>query len=179
MFESVLIDVRRAASGLVVSYLGRAVVAIPFILAAGFGIAALTLMLIEHYGAQMAYWLLAGGFMLIGIVGAIIVNAKEQEAEQPIIDDQQKRDESNSGPLAMAESAIVPAAAALIPLLTSPLGVGGTMKVGRWALRNIPLLLLAALLAILLWPTGRSAVEEVAAADGSAARHPNAPAPAE
>lgn len=160
MFESVLLDVRRAASGLVISYLGRAVVAIPFIIAAGFAITALTLMLIEHYGAQMAYWLLAGGFTLVGIIGAIIVSVKEHEAEQPIIEEQEK--ESESGPLAMAESAIVPAAAALIPLITSPLGVGGTLKLGRWAMRNIPLLVLAALLAILLWPTGRSAVEEMA-----------------
>lgn len=160
MFESMLIDVRRAASGLVISYLGRAVVAVPFIAAAGFATAALTLLLIDLYGAQMAYWLLAGGFTLVGVVGAAILSLKEQEAEQPIAEE--KAEQSEAGPLSVAEGAIAPIAAALIPLLASPLGFSGTFKVGRWALRNTPLILLAAVLTMLFWPTGRSAVEEMA-----------------
>lgn len=159
MFESVLIDFRRAASGLVISYLGRAVVAVPFIAAAGFATAALTLFLIDQYGAQMAYWLLAGGFTLIGVIGAAIVSLKEQEAEQPIVEE--KAEQNESGPLSVAEGALAPIAAALIPLLTSPLGFGGTFKVGKWALRNTPLIVLAAVLTMLFWPTGRSAVEEM------------------
>jgi hypothetical protein len=50
MFRGVINSAKNAASGLVVKYLARASVAVPFILAAGFALAGLTVMLSHPCG---------------------------------------------------------------------------------------------------------------------------------
>ena len=52
-------------------------VAVPFIIA----LAAITGMLVQHFGHMTAYWVVAGGLAAIGVVAAIAVGVKEHEEE--------------------------------------------------------------------------------------------------
>jgi hypothetical protein len=56
-------------------------VVIPFVIALGFALAAITVMLVQRFGHVTAYWLLASGLAAIGIVAAIAVGVKEHEEE--------------------------------------------------------------------------------------------------
>ena len=57
MFAGLINQARSAASNLVLKYVARASVAVPFVIAAGFALAAVTVMLVERFGHVMAYWL--------------------------------------------------------------------------------------------------------------------------
>jgi hypothetical protein len=59
----------------------RALVAVSFLIAAGFAVAALTVMLAERFGHIVAYCLVAGGLAIFGIIASIVVSAKEHEEE--------------------------------------------------------------------------------------------------
>ena len=82
MFAGLINQAKSAVSGLVLKYVARASVAVPFVIAAGFALAAITVMLVERFGHVTAYWLVAGGLAAIGIVAAIVVSVKEQEEEK-------------------------------------------------------------------------------------------------
>ena len=81
MFRGLINDAKAAAGSLVGKYLVRASVAVPFIVAIGFAVAAITLMLVDRFGAINAYLMVAGGFTLIGLIAALVVTVKEQEEE--------------------------------------------------------------------------------------------------
>ena len=61
MFTGLLHSAKSAVSGLLLKYVARASVAIPFVIAAGFALAACTMMLVERFGQVAAYWMVAGG----------------------------------------------------------------------------------------------------------------------
>ena len=81
MFAGLINQAKAAASGLVLKYVARASVAIPFVIALGFALAALTVMLVQRFGHVTAYWLMAGGLAAIGVIAAIGVSVKEHEEE--------------------------------------------------------------------------------------------------
>ena len=81
MFRSLINDAKSAAGAVIGKYVIRASVAVPFVVAAGFGTAATTLVLIDRFGAVIAYCLMAGGFAAIGLLAALAVTVKEQEEE--------------------------------------------------------------------------------------------------
>ena len=85
MLAGLLNSAKSAVSGLLLKYVARASVAIPFVIAAGFALAAGTAMLVERFGQITAYWLVAGGLAVVGVIAAAVVSAKEEieeEAEQ-------------------------------------------------------------------------------------------------
>jgi predicted naringenin-chalcone synthase len=65
-----------AVSGLVLKYVARASVAIPFVIALGFAIAAVSVMLVQRFGHVAAYSMMAGG------LAAIAVSVKEHDEEE-------------------------------------------------------------------------------------------------
>jgi len=109
MFRGLINDAKAAAGSLVGKYLVRASVAVPFIVAAGFGVAALTVSLVASFGALHAYMMLAGGFTLIGLLAAFVVSVKEQEEEVA-----ETKDEAND--TASVASNAAAQAAAQVPL---------------------------------------------------------------
>jgi hypothetical protein len=152
MFRGLINDAKSAVGALVAKYLARASVAVPFIAALGFATAAITLMLIERFGHIRAYWMVAGGFLAIGLVATLVVSVKEQE--EGVADEQaEQHDMAEVGTEAAAQAAAQLPIAMLGALFTSPVGpsaaVGGIKMMGR----NIPLVVLLVLLGMLFWPT--------------------------
>ena len=60
MFRGLINDAKSAAGAMIAKYLARASVAVPFLVALGFGTAALAVMLVERFGSAYAYLMLAG-----------------------------------------------------------------------------------------------------------------------
>jgi hypothetical protein len=81
VFAGLINQAKSAVIGLILKYVARASVGAPFIIALGFALAAITVMLVGRFGHVLAYWLVAGGLAVIGLVAAILVSVKEHEEE--------------------------------------------------------------------------------------------------
>lgn len=79
MFQGIINNAKATAGSMVVKYAARASVAVPFIVALGFATAAVTLMLVERFGHQNAYFMVAGAFTVIGLLAALVVWTMEHE----------------------------------------------------------------------------------------------------
>jgi len=79
VFAGLINKAKGAASGLVLKYLARASVAIPFVIALGFALAALSVMVVQRFGYVFGCWIMAGALTLIGVIATIAVSIKEQE----------------------------------------------------------------------------------------------------
>jgi len=178
VFQSVINDAKSAAASFVDKYLARASVAIPFVVAFGFATAAASLALTERFGATSAFWIMAAGFCTIGLLAAMVVTMKEQETAAA---EEQQSDEGELGEIA---SAAATQAAGQLPLalLASLLGspAASAQTAARLIARNMPLVLLLALVALLFWPTeettgGHPIDEEDCATDKPDELKPTAP----
>jgi hypothetical protein len=181
MFRGLINDAKAAAGSLVGKYLMRASVAVPFIVAIGFGVAALTVVLVEKFGSLYAYLMVAGGFTLIGLVAAVAVNVKEQEEE--IAENRAEAGDTKAVATDAAAQAAAQAPLALLgALLASPAGPSALAGGAKMMARNIPLVVLLALIAMLFWPLDGKTQERPADAEPDEPRpgKPNgahAPAP--
>jgi hypothetical protein len=165
MFRGLINDAKSAAVSLVAKYLARASVAVPFIIAVGFAIAAITHLVIDRFGAVTGCWLLAGGFTLIGLVATLLVKHKEQEEE--VADQQaQAADSANVATDAAAQAAVQAPLALVGALLSTPVGPKALVGGAKAALRNLPLVVLLALIALLFWPTDKSDATAVREEEG-------------
>ncbi len=81
MFGKLFSYATSGITSLIAKYAVRASVALPFLLAFAFGLAGLTVILIDHYGYRMAYFLLAAAFASLGVVAGIAVWLKERREE--------------------------------------------------------------------------------------------------
>lgn len=170
MFRSLINDVKSAAVSLVAKYVVRASVAVPFIAALGFATAAVTVMLVDRYGAAPAYWMVAAGFTTIGLIATLVVTMKEQE-EQVADTQAEKTDTAQVANAAVKQAATQAPLALLGALLTTPLGptalAGGANALAGGAkmfARNIPLVVLLAAFAFLAWPAAASGTPDTDAA---------------
>jgi hypothetical protein len=175
VFAGLINQVKAAVGGLLLKYLARASVAIPFVIAFGFALAATTVMLVERFGHVAAYWFMAAGLAAIGLVAAVVVSAKEHEeglAEQKaeVTDTQQIVGDATVQAMAQAPLAVLGA------LFSAPGGATTVLKVARMVGRNWPLVLLLAIIGLLFWPTE----SEARTPDGAeAAAKPNGSHPLE
>jgi hypothetical protein len=135
-------------------------VAIPFIIAAGFGLAAITVMLVERFGHVMAYWLVAGGLALIGVIASIVVSVKEHE-EETAEQEAAKADTQELVNEATAQALLQTPIALLGGFMTTPGGAAGALSAARLLGRNWPLVLLLVLIGAFFWPN-----EDATAAEG-------------
>jgi len=114
----------------------RALVAIPFLIAAGFGTAALSMRLNREFGAETGSLMLAGGFILVGAVVALIVNmraAKPTEAVAEAADTAERAAEDAADPgLANVDRELLMAALTT----AAPIALPGLL---RALLRNLPI----------------------------------------
>src|SRR5262249_62152855 len=79
LFAGLIQHAREAASHLLLRYVARASVAVPFIVALGFAIAAVAVMLVDRFGHVTAYWIMAARLAILGVLAAIVVSVKEHE----------------------------------------------------------------------------------------------------
>jgi hypothetical protein len=159
MFRGVINSARNAASNLLVKYLARASVAVPFVLAAGFVLAGLTVMLSQRFGSLTAYWVMAGGLCLAGIFAAALVSAKEHKEEAAEIE--AERSDTSSTVSDAAAEAITQAPIALLgSVLAIPGGPATALSAARVIGRNWPIAVLLVLIGGLFWPTRTTADEE-------------------
>jgi hypothetical protein len=160
---------KAAVSGVVLKYVARASVAIPFVIALGFALAAITVMLVQYFGHVAGYWIMAGGLAATGVIAAIAVSVKEHEEE---VAEQKADDADTQGVVSDATAqAITQVPLALLGTLFSISGGATTeLKAARALGRNLPLVLLLVMLGALFWPTEQA---ELADADLDGARKPN------
>ncbi len=172
MFRGLINDAKAAAGSLVGKYLMRASVAVPFVVAFGFGVAAVTLMLIDRFGAINAYLMVAGGFTLIGLIAVLVVNVKEQEEE--IAETKAATGDTASVATDAAAQAAAQAPLALLgALFASPAGPSALAGGAKMLARNIPLVVLLVLIGMLFWPTGERAKASDAEGDYPTTGKPN------
>jgi hypothetical protein len=143
----------------VLKYVARASVAIPFVIAAGFALAAITVMLVERFGHVMAYWLVAGGLSLLGVIAAVAVSVKERQ-EQVAEDEAEQTDTQGVVSDAAAQAIVQTPIALLGALFTMPGGASAALSTARILGRNFPLVLLLVMIGALLWPTETEPPEE-------------------
>jgi hypothetical protein len=137
MFAGVINQAKAAASGLLLKYLARASVAVPFLIALGFALAAVTVMLVERFGQVTAYWLLAGGLAAIGTVAAMAVSVKEQEEQEA----EQLAEEADTGEVvseATAQAVVQTPIALLGALFSMPGGATSGAERGAAARPQLP-----------------------------------------
>ncbi len=75
MFQAIVNRAQRSIDTLVSKYVTRAAVAVPFVIAVGFGTAAASVALTEMYGNLVAHTILAAGFAGVGVVAAVAIAA--------------------------------------------------------------------------------------------------------
>jgi hypothetical protein len=168
MFAGVINQAKAAASGLLLKYVARASVAVPFLIALGFALAAVTVMLVERFGQVTAYWLLAGGLAAIGTVAAMAVSVKEQEEQEA----EQLAEEADTGEVvseATAQAVVQTPIALLGALFSMPGGATSALSVARLLGRNFRLVLLLVMIGALFWPTDEATPSD----DEVDARRPN------
>ena len=111
---------------------------------------------------------MAGGFAAIGLVAALAVTVKEQE-EELVDTPAEKTDTADVATDAAAQAAVQLPLAILGTLLTTPLGPGVAAGGAKMVARNLPLVLLIAVIGLLFWPSaGKPAEDETVEANNDA-----------
>jgi Na+/melibiose symporter-like transporter len=159
VFAGLMNQAKAAASHLVLKYVARASVAIPFVIAVGFALAAMAVMLVERFGHVAGYWIMAGGLAGVGVIAAIAVSVKEQEEETA----ERKAEETDTKEVvtdATAQALTQAPLALLGTLFSTSGGATATVKVARVLGRNFPLVLLLVMIGALFWPTEQGEPKE-------------------
>jgi hypothetical protein len=156
MFQRLLTNAKSAVTSLILRYLARASVAIPFVIAAGFALAAITVMFVQYFGHVTAYWVMAGGLAAIGAIAAMAVSAKEHQEEIADVDAE------HADTKEMVSEVAVQAPLALLGALFSlPGGTSAALSMTKAVGRNWPLAVLLALIGALFVPTPTETTSEV------------------
>ena len=137
MFQEITNRAQRAVDTLVSKYVTRLAVAVPFVVALGFGTAAASVKLTDMYGSMIANAVLSGVFAVFGLLtaAAIAVNQPVPEliTEPAGAVHHEPAPRSESEPLLANADAILAAIAAIGPTALP--------MVLRLLLRNLPLVL--------------------------------------
>ena len=152
MFAGLINQAKSAASHFVLKYVARLSVAVPFVIAAGFALAAITVMLVDRFGHVMAYWLVAGGLTLVGVIATIVVSVKEHEEE--VVGQQAAKTDTEALISDATAQAIAQTPVALLgAVMTMPGGAAAALSAARLLGRNWPLVVLFVMIGALFWPT--------------------------
>ena len=153
MFQGIIDDAKAAANEMLARVATRAAIGVVFLVAIGFAIAGLTMLLVDRYGAITASWVLAGGFAAIGLIGLVAANMHDNRQEERKAEEEKLAAEAEPSPtMADATSAAKIPLALVGSLLTSTSGFISPTTVLRFLARNAALVAFAGLLAMVLWP---------------------------
>jgi hypothetical protein len=154
VFRGLINDAKSKVSSVILGYVAKASVAVPFVIAGGFALAAGTMMLVERYGALFAYWTMAGGLAAVGLIAALVVRGKEQEEEAA----DEKAEAADTAEVAAEVAAQAPLAL-MGGLFALPGGPGTVLKIAKVLGNNYALVLLLVVVGTLLWPTNEDKPE--------------------
>lgn len=83
MFASLFRRAQATVDRAVETLVTRAIVAVPFLVAAGFGTAALAMRLNREYGPETGSLILAGGFAALGLLVALVMRVRAESPPAP------------------------------------------------------------------------------------------------
>ncbi|MFZ0851976.1 MAG: hypothetical protein WAO08_22575 [Hyphomicrobiaceae bacterium] len=170
MFRGLIYNAKSAVGNFVLNYVARASVAVAFVIAVGFAVAAVATMLVERFGGVTGCWIMAGGLAAIGIIAAIVVSAREHK-EEVAEELKENADTQEMISDATAQALIQTPVALLGALFATPGGAATGLSVAQLG-RNWPLVLLLLLGGALFWPA-QPTEEELAAEQLGVPRKPN------
>jgi hypothetical protein len=84
MFGSLFRRAQATVDNAIDHAVNRVLVAIPFLIAAAFGTAALSMRLNREFGAETGSLILAGGFVVVGLFVALIVHSRADKPAEPV-----------------------------------------------------------------------------------------------
>jgi hypothetical protein len=122
------------------------------VVAIGFAVAAVTMQLIDRFGAIQASWIIASGFLVLGLIGLAFAWWHDRPTDQSPTEVKPEVAASAS-----ADEATLPAnmqlpLALVGSLLTTSSSFISPLTLLRFLGRNAALVTFAALLALVLWP---------------------------
>ncbi|MCC7251446.1 hypothetical protein [Hyphomicrobium sp.] len=173
MFQGLFKRAERSFDQAVTRVMGRALVAVPLLVAGGFATAALAVKLVELYGAVTAYALMAALFCVIGLVTMAIVGIEQRPAAETAEEPSASTAEGSSDDAADTADLFSPEVRAIFAS-AAPVALPGLIRgVGR----NLPLVFILALVAFVISRFAETSDEhEAATTDAAAAPVPPAAA---
>lgn len=144
MFKGLIRRLQGSVDDIFKNMVLRALVALPFAIAAIFGIAALSTRLSTLYGPVTAYGVLAASFFFIGLIAVTIFGTAPSKLSEPASEAIESETSKHSGDSEMPVDieTVIAAVAAVGPSVVP--------VVGRAAIRNWALVLLAAAVVFLV-----------------------------
>lgn len=157
MLEGLVTRAQRSLDTLVSKYVTRLAVAVPFVIAVGFGTAAASVKLTELYGNMLAHAVLAGAFVTVGLLAAGLIAFSQSSTA---VDGLGNASSATVG-LSVADAEATPVAGvtdadpALLLTAFSAIAPAALPAFIRMLVRNLPLVLGVAVLAYLLFAEAR------------------------
>lgn len=145
LFQGLFKRAERSIDSVVAKFVGRATVAVPLVIAGGFATAALSIKLVEMYGAVSAYALMAVLFATIGLI-TMAVNARSQETAG---DADQSAETSSDASNEQGEEGGPALPPEIMSILTS-VAPAAAPGIARGVVRNLPLIFVLALVAFVI-----------------------------
>jgi hypothetical protein len=158
LFQSVLLRAEAMIGNVLEQALARALVALPLLVAAGFGTAALSTYVNAKYGLQTGQLIMAGGFAILGLLAMLYVSvvapATIESGEATTASDDVGTAEGGQSDGSAAVRAFGDAERELVTTMlasAAPVAVPGIL---RTLIRNLPLVLLILIVAFILSRSG-------------------------
>lgn len=151
MFQSLVNRAQRSVDSLISKYVARVAVAVPFLIAMGFGTAAAAVKLTAEYGSMTAYTILAGAFSAIGLVAAVAIAMLAPQPASSEATPEQAAAAQNSEAAEVEGGPELPVDPAMVLSMLATLGPALTPYLLRMLARNLPLLTGLAIVAYLLF----------------------------
>lgn len=153
MFQGLLRRAEQSLDQVVAKYVGRAIVAVPLLVAAGFATAAITTMLVEIYGTVIGCAIMAAGFATLGLIlMAVVGSGSHQTAAEDASETAQMASGTDDAATDQLE-ADFDASALLTPEVRSFLASSAPMAlpaIARGVGKNLPLILILALIGFVI-----------------------------
>lgn len=150
MLQAILNRAQLSVDKLVTKYVTRLAVAVPFVVALGFGTAAAAVKLSQEFGSPIAYAVLAAAFAAVGLSASAIIAVSGSSATTTAVTEAQVRSDTRSADpgTVQAKSAIDPD---LMMAALGTLGPAAIPTVVRLLARNLPLVLAIVMIAYILF----------------------------
>ena len=145
MLQGLINRAQRSIDALASKYVMRVAVAVPFVIALGFGTAAAAVLLSEHYGSTTAYAILAASFAAVGLAAASAIALSGPNPVAPAVTVEPA---PLNGDTAGTTSSFDPQTMLAALGAIGPTALPGVL---RLLTRNLPLVLAVVILAFLLF----------------------------